>query len=191
MTGAGLQKYFHDVPELLAHPFFDKTGLRDDLSIGDVFPAIRKNEVHFYHGGARLCVYKGGHMLSNNRYLDLPDKGKSRDVRIPEDRFTRPAYKAIKQKCMAWRPAGRELVVVSGLFPEFSIARSNPSAGRALLLDIECRFPGSPEAAGAEPETDQDMIDCLFLTPEGALVCAALDGFFRALAGKLGNAASQ
>jgi hypothetical protein len=164
MTGAGLQKYFRDVKDLLAHTFFNETGLNKDVADGEVFPAIRKNEVHFYYGGARLCVYKGKQMYTNKRYLGIRE-GKSRDVRIPEGWYTPDNYGKLKETCKGWRPPERELSIVSKLFPAFSIAASQLPAGRAWLLDIECRFPC---AAGAEKT--QDMIDCLFLTPDGALV---------------------
>jgi hypothetical protein len=170
MTGAGLQKCFSNVPSLLAHSFFANTGLRDDLSAGKVFPAIRKEEVHFYYGGARLCAYKDGHMYINNRYLGISDQAQSRDMRIPEDRFNVTEYEAIKRTCKEWRPPDAELSIVSELFSVFSIAASGLPADRARLLDIECRFPGAAEAVDAEPETAQDMIDCLFLTQDGTLV---------------------
>ncbi len=165
MTGAGLQKYFTDVAGLHAHPFFNNTGLKEDVAAGEVFPAIRKNEVHFYHGGARLYVYKNGHTYTNNRYLELPDDGRSRDVRIRDEWFTPAKYRAIKGKCKDWRPPEKELSIVSELFPEFSIAADRSPADRARLLDIECRFSGA-----AEGETAQDMVDCLFLAPDGRLV---------------------
>jgi len=165
MAGAGLQKYFTDIAGLRVHPFFKDTGLAEDLAAGEVFPAIRKNELHFYHGGARLCVYKDGQAYTNNRYLELPDDGRSRDVRIPADRFTPAKYEAIKGKCRSWRTTEKELSIVSELFPEFSIAASHLPAHRARLVDIECRFLG-----GANGETAQDMIDCLFQAPDGTLV---------------------
>lgn len=145
--------------------FVKETGLEEDLAAGEVFPAIRKNEVHFYCGGARLCVYKDGHVYTNNRYLEIPDPGKSRDVRILEDWFSPTKYQAVKRKCRDWRSAERELSIVSEFFREFSIASSRLPPHRARLLDIECRFPGAPAS-----ETAQDMIDCLFLAPEGTLV---------------------
>jgi hypothetical protein len=135
------------------------------LAAGDVFPAIRKEEVHFYHGGGRLCVYRQGHMHTNSRYLGIPHTGKSRDVRIKADWFTPAGYEAIKRKCKSWRSPERELSVVSELFSVFSIAASELPVGRARLLDIECSFPGA-----AETDKAQDMVDCLFLTHEGALV---------------------
>lgn len=167
MSATGLKRYFDDVPGLHAHPFFAKTGLSNDLLLGEVFPAIRENEVHFYYGGARLCVYKDGDMHSNNRYLDIPDSGRSRDVRIPSDRYSE--YQAIKEKCKEYRSPDKELSIVSSLFSKFSIAVSRLGADRARLLDIECRFTGATGPADAEPKT-QDMIDCLFLTPQGTLV---------------------
>lgn len=163
MSESGLQRSFSnsDVEGLHAHPLFSKAGLREDLASGEVFPAIRKDEVHFYHGGARLCVYKDDHMESNNRYLEIPDNGKSRDVRIPADWFSSDRYDELKTNCREYRKNPQtELSMVSKLFPEFSIAASKLPANRARLLDIECRFSGSIK----------DMIDCLFLTPEGALV---------------------
>jgi hypothetical protein len=165
MTSAGLQKYFDGVDRLHAHHFFKQTGLREDLEAGKVFPAIRKNEVHFYHGGARLCVYKGKHMYTNNRYLGIWDV-KSRDVRIPEDWFSPARYEALKKTCKEWRDQEKELSIVSELFPAFSVAGSDGNR----LLDIECRFPAAAEPADVKPQKAQDMIDCLFLTSEGTLV---------------------
>jgi hypothetical protein len=170
MTDCGLQKCFGDVSKLLAHPFFRETGLRDDLSAGKVFPAIRNEEVHFYHGGGRLCVYKNGRMYTNNRYLGIEDHGQSQDIRIPEDRFNATGYEAIKRICEDWREPERELRIISELFPAFSIAACHVPSDRAYLLDIECRFPGTAKAGHAEPVTKQDMIDCLFLTPGRTLV---------------------
>src|SRR5258708_11917314 len=79
-------------------------------------------------------------------------------------------YEAIKQSGKNWRDPERELWIVSTLFPVFSIAASHLLADRTRLLDIECRFPGCAEPAVGDPETAQDMIDCLFLTPVGTLV---------------------
>ncbi|MET4317914.1 hypothetical protein [Bradyrhizobium sp. RT5a] len=167
MSGTGFQRFFDDVRGLHAHPFFAKTGLSNDLLQGEVFPAIRENEIHFYYGGARLCVYKDGEMHSNNRYLDIPDNGSSRDVRIPWDRYGE--YRAIKDRCKEYRSPNKELSIVGSLFSQFSIAASGLSTERARLLDIECRFPGRTEPGNAESKA-QDMIDCLFLTPQGTLV---------------------
>jgi hypothetical protein len=164
VNNSGLQKYFDDVDGLHSHEFFSQ--LSKDVEAGEVFPAIRKNEVHFYYGGARLCIYKDGQMHTNNRYLDTPDNGKSRDVCIPEDRFTPVGYERLKEKCRGYRSPDSELSIVSELFPKFSIARLPLPLDRAYLLDIECRFPGGE----APDDLAQDMIDCLFLTPEGALV---------------------
>ncbi|MDI1262774.1 MAG: hypothetical protein PS018_05915 [bacterium] len=160
MTDAGLQKYFHRVPELQAHPFFRDTGLKEDLDAGKVFPAIRKNEVNFYYAGARLCAFRGKQMYTSSRYLGA--EGKSSEVRIEDHWFSAAKYQKIKTNCEKRRGPTSELRIVSELFREFSIARSDLPADRAVLLDIECRFPGSEKA--------QDMIDCVFLTPEGTLV---------------------
>ena len=107
-------------------------------------------------------------MYTNNRYLGIMDNGQSRDIRIPEDLFTVAEYDAIKQTCKNWRDPKKELSIVSELFPVFSIASCSLPTDRALLLDIECRFPGVAKVEHAEPA--QDMIDCLFLTSDGTLV---------------------
>ena len=171
MSGSALQKYFEDVAGLQRHEFFATTGLQNELSTGEVFPAIRKDEVHFYHRGARLCVYKAKdkNMYSNNRYLGLPDNGRSRDVPIPAVWYTPAKFNELKKTCKGWRHAERELSIVSQLFPEFSISASHQPADRARLLDIECCFLGATGAAAADSKA-LDMIDCLFLTPQGSLV---------------------
>jgi hypothetical protein len=171
MNFVGLQKYFSGMEGLRAHEFFDKTGIVDDLRSGTVFAAIRKEEVHFYYSGARLCVYKKGRLptkgtvLSNNRYIGITEPGKSRDVAIPCEWFSPEKYQELKQNCRKWRPGESELEIVSQLFPEFSFSASGLPPERARLLDIEIRFPG---AVGSKKA--QDMIDCLFITPRGILV---------------------
>ena len=168
MNNTGLQKYFSGIEGLRAHKFFNKTGIVDDLRSGAVFPAIRKEELHFYYGGARLCVYKKGRlstegkMLTNNRYLGKREGDRSRDIPIPDDWFSSTKYQELKNNCHQRRPGESELEIVSQLFPEFSFCASALPAERARLLDIEIRFPRSTKS--------QDMIDCLFITPRGILV---------------------
>jgi hypothetical protein len=163
MNETGLQKKFDDISGLQKHLFFPR--LKKDIACGTVFPAVRKNEIRFYHSGGRLCVYRGGRMFTNNRYLKRLDKGKSKDVAISEHKLSLELYDDIKDQCRErWSPE-KELRIVSDMFPEFSIGKVGLSANRARLLDIECRFPTKPGA-----ETAQDMIDCLFLTPNHALV---------------------
>jgi hypothetical protein len=69
VNNSGLQKYLDEanVKGLRSHPFFCR--LIEDVKAGEVFPAIRKDEAHFYYGGGRLCAYKEGQMRTNNRYL--------------------------------------------------------------------------------------------------------------------------
>jgi hypothetical protein len=171
MSSAALQKYFSGMDGLRAHGFFTETGIVADIKAGVVFAAIRKEEVHFYYGGARLCVYKTGRtpttkgkMLTNNRYLGIEDGGKSRDVEIKDGWFSTTKYRELKSNCSERRPGESELELVSQLFPVFSFCASALPAERARLLDIEIRFPG------ASPTKAQDMIDCLFITPRGVLV---------------------
>src|SRR4051812_31464912 len=104
-SNAALQKYFSDMDGLQAHGFFRKTGIVDDIHSGAVFAAIRKEEVHFYYGGARLCVYKTGRrptegkMLTNNRYLGIKDGDRSRDIQIADDWFSPVKYQELKSNC--------------------------------------------------------------------------------------------
>ncbi|MCK1520464.1 hypothetical protein [Bradyrhizobium sp. 17] len=165
MNNPILQKHFGDIAGLKAHKFFTDTGLMADLRAGNVFPAVRKEEVHFYYGGARLCVYKTGRVYTNNRYLKISDNGQSRDVAIPKEWFTCESYESIKENCRTYRPVEGELPVVSQLFPMFSLAADRLPDNQARLIDIECRFPGTPKT-----KTAQDMIDCLFITAGGTLV---------------------
>jgi hypothetical protein len=97
MNETGLQKKFDDISGLQKHLFFPR--LKKDIACGTVFSAVRKNEIHFYHSGGRLCVYRGGRMFTNNRNLKRLDKGKSRDVAIPEDELSLELYDDIKDQC--------------------------------------------------------------------------------------------
>lgn len=171
MTILALQKEFSGIEGLYAHDFFRKTELLNDVRSGEVLAAIRKEEVHFYYRGARLCLYrtgssvKNGSMHTNSFYLGVDDQKKSRDVRITDDWCSREKYQSIKQRCCDRRPGESELELVSQLFPEFSFCATELPDNRARLIDIEIRFP-----TRSGSEKTQDMIDCLFLTPGGMLV---------------------
>jgi len=67
LSTCGLKKSFGDVETLTNDPLFPH--LREDVLRGIVFPAVRDEEIHFYHAGGRLCRYTSGSFYTNSSYL--------------------------------------------------------------------------------------------------------------------------
>ena len=58
------------------HPVFDF--MRDGIANGKILPCVRKNEIHFYEGGARLFRFTSQSIYTDNRYIDGKDGGERR-----------------------------------------------------------------------------------------------------------------
>jgi hypothetical protein len=141
----GLQKSFSDLDGLKEQPLFPL--LRSDVLEGTIFPAIRKNEMNFYHAGGRLCTYKARGFFTNCSYLG-DKRGKSRDIKISLEQGPDAAagtYMRIKQNCkLHWEKKAGESRLIATLFHRFSAARDKVAIDTPILLDVEIRFPKLP-----------------------------------------------
>jgi hypothetical protein len=138
------------------------------IRAGTIMPALRKNQVDFYEGGARLFTFGQGSFKTNGRYL--ADELPSRDIR-PERVGLVDAEKTLhvvrtrglkhRQKTSG---AASELAAVHVLAKSFSAYRDEAALGQLLLIDLEARF------APTDADGTQDMIDMVFLTPAGRVL---------------------
>lgn len=176
---AALQRSFDE--KLLAcvsqHPLF--RAMRDGIDEGEILPALRQQEVHFYEAGARLLCFRPKSVLTHEAYLD--DKN---PAEVDHDRAIKVReYRAIKvceyspekaPEIMAQirrtasshrksKKADGELVAVHQLFPEFAITRSSHHVGKLALIDVETRFESGEGFPGG-------MIDLVFLLPDCRLL---------------------
>ncbi len=135
--------------------------LLPDIKKGNVFPAIRKNQVHFYYKGKKIFGYTdGGGFQTNVAFavaLDSSKKGevKERDLTkltlIPK---FESGYEKIKKNIKRYTEP--ESLEVSKLCKQFSIAKAK-SKGQIVVLDVELSLKA------LEEDRSQDRIDLVML----------------------------
>lgn len=125
--------------------------LLPDIKNGKVFPAIRKNEIHFYYQGGRLFKYDGNDFFTHIKYAFNSDKDYT-DIKESELKTLKPVdnfvggYEKIKACCKVYS-AKSEACNVAKLFKNYSYVISDENK---VLLDIE---------AAMESESDEKNID--------------------------------
>ena len=147
-------------------PLWDK--LRKDIEAGEVFPAIRNEEMHFYHKGGRLLAFNKGGFRTNVKYtLALHDeysfKGDIFEKKLsciePVPNFA-AGYKSMKEHCTLY--AGKEAAAIAVIYAKspYTLCCPKENAATVVVLDIEV----SLAADIRESETDkQDRIDLVLL----------------------------
>ena len=141
-----------------AHKIFDL--MRTGIAAGDILPCLRKNEIHFYEGGACLFRFRPRSVSTHRQYIDCEGKGYRALSGHEHDltTFDRVRAKARKHRI---EDKSNELAAVHGLFSAFSITRSDHKHGELALIDIEARF-GKDDVNGLPIK----MIDLVFLMPD-------------------------
>lgn len=157
---APLQRRFDD--NLLAYinknPLFE--AMRHWIDKGNILPALRKQEVHFYEAGARLLCFTGKNLFTHTQYID--GKG-DKDRPLKDGELNSATLEKIRCTSRKHRKPDRELVAVHLLFQEFAITRSQHCAGELALIDVEARFALGEKLPGG-------MIDLVFLLPDCRLL---------------------
>lgn len=138
--------------------------LKKDVEKGDVFLAIRKDTIHFYHAGGRLFEFKPEDgFKTHNKYASV-FRGRSSQKYIPESslKTVEPiqtfdeGYNRIKENCAHY--AGEERASVSTLCRNFSYVNQGSDV---VILDIEIGFPkqsGKEAGAGEEQVNKIDFL---------------------------------
>ena len=151
-----------DLIEKLKNEDLFKNYLLPDIKIGIVFPAIRKNEIHFYYKGGRLFKYTDKGFFSHIKYAFVcPDCYQNGDINQSDlekldhiNDFTL-GYDRIKENCEKYNQ-GHESEFVSRLFKQYSYINPN-TKDDIVLLDIEASLESQNE------DKYQDRFDIVLL----------------------------
>lgn len=151
-----------DLIEKLKNEDLFKNYLLPDIKSGIVFPAIRKNEIHFYYKGGRLFKYTDKGFFSHIKYAFVcPDCYQNGDINQSDlgkldhiNDFT-VGYGRIKENCEKYNK-GHESEFVSKLFKQYSYINPN-TKDDIVLLDIEASLESQNE------DKYQDRFDIVLL----------------------------
>lgn len=154
------------VSKLLKSPLWPQ--LRENVLAGEVFPAIRNREMHFYCDGGRLFAFSKNGFRTNEKYaqvlIDIPSR-KSKDVsekgwlkarnRI-QNRF-HEGINGMKHLCGLY--SGPEAKGVSRLYSKYTCIQNRQGQSELsrpiVVLDIEVSFRAN--------ERRRDRLDLLLL----------------------------
>lgn len=139
--------------------------IRRDICAGHVFPALRENEIHLYHGGGRVLRIRPQSAYSHGQYACGFGTG---DVAL--ERLTKAKYEDLKTRCCehnskrltSSRHGCRETWIVSRLFRRFSVWADGADPDQPRLIDVEVRLR---RGSGGSAE----MVDLLFLDNDARL----------------------
>ena len=138
----------------------------------DVFPAIRKEEMHFYHKGGRLFGFDNRGFRTNVKYtLVLPAGSKSKGDIFKKDLAEIQTIESFTEnydgmKSLVDRYSKSESNEVSKLYEKWSYRKW--SSGDIVVLDIEASFSADGQEVGEDEEDrSQDRIDLVLFDPLG------------------------
>lgn len=155
------------------------------LRNGEMFAAVRENELHFYAGGGRAVRRTRDAFYTNDWYLNggREPGQKSRDVRIKEELLSELGK--IIQNCRNKRRSDSETVLAAKLYDQYSFMKDGTQMAGPLLVDVEIRF--AKEGTGVGPK-HSDKIDAAFWLPGNRLMFVEIkrrhDGRVRSTVGK-------
>ncbi|NLD91904.1 MAG: hypothetical protein GX639_04455 [Fibrobacter sp.] len=134
--------------------------LKDDCRNGEVFMAIRKNIVDFYHKGGRLFSFDGKDYTTHLKYAatiigkdkDYLTENELQNYKLPSNFQTN--YRRIKENCFNF--SGIEAIGVSEIYHKHSYLSNE----NVVVLDIEVSFKA------LDPNRTQDRIDILLFNTQ-------------------------
>jgi len=178
------ERRFTDIEELKKTPLFQNC-LRPDITETfsertdrgrDVFPAVRKGRMDFYHKGGKLFSFsRAAGFITHHKYASVirSEEGKDyvTDANLQAVRNFEEGYERIKENCSLY--SGVEAQGVSQVYGRYSCAKLCASAG-VVVLDIEISLKQGKEAEElvvASPlKTNSDRIDLLLLDTDTGLL---------------------
>jgi len=145
-----------------AHKFFDF--MREGMAAGEILPCLRKNEIHFYEGGARLFSFSPQSVSTHRRYVDKEGSG-YRALRESEENLS--TFERIRKTAREHRSenTSSELAAVHRLFKACAVTASDYKHGQLALVDVEARF-GKDDTENLRTK----MIDLVFIMPDGRVL---------------------
>ncbi len=156
-----IRKFDQKLDSGLNSPLFDLI-LYDIQFSGDVFPAIRNNQLDFYHCG-KLFSFESSKFITHYKYIPGINDSRGIDY-LHENKLAgylrsvtfKDGYCRIKELCKLY--AGEEATQVSKLYKHFRELFKSSSLPDIIPLDIEICFHAN-EVAGKQK---YDRIDMLF-----------------------------
>lgn len=134
--------------------------LMTDIKAGVIFPAIRKDEIHFYYNGSSLFVYSGKSFRYNKKYWYGKD---SKGVKSAENTFDISffdKYEELKEKCDKYENEKKKKDAVGErelLAKLYKHTFTNENESDCIVLDVEVR---------TNIENDQKKCDMVLLNKE-------------------------
>nr|WP_314444397.1 hypothetical protein [uncultured Sphingomonas sp.] len=164
-----MQKYFeeHRAVKLAGTPLWK--ALLPLIEAGEVFPAIRKNQVDFYENGARLFSFtlgfktNGAYVSADKPRRDISVNDLAKSQEDAEKLLATVRFRAAKHREPREDRAASELRAVHELIRQFSPFSGKADKSEPLLIDLEASFSGLVD-------TKRDMVDLAFLTPDRRLL---------------------
>ena len=136
------------IENLQKEPLYNNC-LLNDIKNFEVFPAIRNNEIHFYHKGGRLFKYTNSGFYTNIKYAFVCDDYDRGDISEKTLGELKPiqnfidGYENIK-KCCATYNEKSEAYFVSTQFKHYSFLKDK-TKDDIILLDIEAALESTNE----------------------------------------------
>jgi hypothetical protein len=142
--------------------------LKPDVFSGQVFPAVRKGRVDFYHWGGKLFSYDERGFRTHLKYASCFEAGQISGTEIRDDQLAslRPirsflsGYDQIKAICKVYAQRREESYGVSELSRRFGCIAS-PVDADVVVLDVEASFDST--VRDLDDEDQQDRIDLVLL----------------------------
>jgi hypothetical protein len=176
------ERKFEHVNELMQEDLFNNYLWKDIVkpyigrpTSGDVFPAIRKDKIEFYHKGGLLFSYNINHGFSTNQKYASVLKVVPNQVNVTEEQLGgikcisnfMEGYQRIKENCRHY--SGLESSRVAELCSKFSCAKSERTS-TVVVLDIEVSFKREEDAdeplPGESDRAKSDRIDIVLFDIE-------------------------
>jgi hypothetical protein len=178
------ERRFTEIKKLKAKPLFQQCLLPDIINrfekrpdrYRDVFPAVRKDRIDFYHKGGKLFSYDGKMgFITHHKYASVikydTKKPYVSDANLQAiDNFIE-GYERIKENCSLY--SGIEANGVARVYGDYSCAKQK-KLHRVVVLDIEVSLRRENEADELEPgkksRAKSDRIDLLLFDTESCLL---------------------
>lgn len=149
--------------ELKSHALLSEK-LRKDIETGEVFPAIRKDEMHFYHKGGRLLAFDKRGFRTNAKYAmgicdDNPLMGDIRERQLDNiqlmKRFS-DGYTSMKALCQLYS-SKEEAAAVARIYEQWPYTKGGASTN-CVVLDIEVSFKAEVHDAEGRRQNRIDLV---------------------------------
>lgn len=156
-----IRKYEH-IEHAKACEYFN-THLKEMVTKGEMFAAIRENTLDFYHLGRRTVRRTKNKYTTNKFYIEQEGTVGSAETSLSPDECLQK-HSTLLRKCEEKaKDSGREAWQISKLYKQYSFLSQHSDTDKPLLIDIEVRFASLCVNA---KDAANDRIDLVFFMPK-------------------------